>query len=143
MSEQKATCQTRKPYLTDVTDAQWALVEPLIPPAVPKPGCKPTDLREVLNTLLYQNHTGCQWDMLPHDLRPRSTTYDYYKAWQGDGTWERILDTLRGKIRVATPRVAAEPEAPAAVEAQPQGGSAVAAEPAAPAPVEAPRAETP
>ena len=68
MSEQKATCQTRKAYKTDLTDAQWALVEGLIPPAVPKPGCEPTNVREILNTILYQNRTGCQWDMLPHDL---------------------------------------------------------------------------
>ena len=100
MSEQKATCQTRKRYKTDVTDDQWALVEGLIPPAVPKAGCEPTNLREVLNTILYQNHTGCQWDMLPHDLCPRSTTCDYYKAWQDHGVWGLIVDTLRGQIRV-------------------------------------------
>jgi putative transposase len=82
MSEQKVTCQTRKPYKTDLTDAQWALVEGLIPPAVPKPGCAPTNLREILNTILYQNRTSCQWDMLPHDLCARSTTFDYYQAWQ-------------------------------------------------------------
>src|SRR5215212_4842443 len=120
MSEQNATCQTRKPYKTDLTDAQWALIEVLIPPAVPKPGCEPTNLREILNTILYQNRTGCQWDMLPHDLSAKSTTYDYYQAWQGNGVWELVVDTLRGKIRVATPRVEAAAAAPAVVDAQPE-----------------------
>src|SRR4051794_20100181 len=105
MPEQKATCQNRKRYKSDLTDEQWALIKGLILAAVAKAGCEPTDLREILNTILYQNHTGCQWDMLPHDLCARSTTNDYYKAWQENGTWERILDFLRGKIRLATPRV--------------------------------------
>jgi len=105
MSEQATTCQKRKAYKTDVTDAQWELVRDLIPPAVPKPGCAPTDVREILNTILYQNHTGCQWDMLPHDLSAKSTAYDYDKAWQDSGVWERIVDALRGKIRVAAQRV--------------------------------------
>nr|MBA3315623.1 transposase [Planctomycetaceae bacterium] len=56
---------SRKPYQTDLTDAPWSLVEPLLPPA--KPGGRPrtTDLREVMNTLLYFDRTGCQWDLLP------------------------------------------------------------------------------
>jgi putative transposase len=101
----------RKPYKTDLTDAQWKLIKPLLPPA--KPGGRPraVDLREVLNTLLYQARTGCQWDMLPHDLVPKSTVYDYFAQWRDDGTWQRIVDTLRPKARVAagrepTPRVA-------------------------------------
>ena len=68
----------RKPYRTDLTDAQWKLIKPLIPPA--KPGGRPReiDMREVLNTLRYQARTGCQWDMLPHDLLPKSSVYDYF-----------------------------------------------------------------
>jgi putative transposase len=144
MSEQNATCQTRKPYKTDLTDAQWALIEVLIPPAVPKPGCEPTNLREILNTILYQNRTGCQWDMLPHDLSAKSTTYDYYQAWQDNGVWELVVDTLRGKIRVATPRVEAPAEAPPAVaEAKPEEPVGVEATRAEPLAVEATRAETP
>ncbi len=94
----------RKRYKTDVTDAQWALLEPLIPPA--KHGGRPrtTDMREVLNTLLYQDRTGVQWDMLPHDLLPKSTVWDYFTAWQKDGTWQRILDALRGQIRTEAGR---------------------------------------
>jgi putative transposase len=100
----------RKPYKTDLTDAQWKLVKPLIPP--PRPGGRPreVDMREVLNTLLYQARTGCQWELLPHDLLPRSTVYDYFAQWRDDGTWQRITDALRKKTRIAegrdpTPRV--------------------------------------
>ena len=68
-------------------------------------------MREVFNTLRYQARTGCQWDMLPHDLLPKSTVYDYFAQWRDDGTWQRIVDALRPKVRVAagrepTPRVA-------------------------------------
>jgi putative transposase len=100
----------RKPYKTDLTDAQWKIVKPLIPPA--KPGGRPreVDIREVLNTLLYQARTGCQWELLPHDLLPKSTVWDYFQQWRDDGTWQRIVDALRRKLRVAegrdpTPRV--------------------------------------
>ena len=89
----------RKAYATDLTDEQWALIEPLLPPA--KPGGRPrtTDLREVLNTLLYQNRTGCQWDLLPHDLLPKSTVYEYFAAWRDSGFWQELLDILRGGLR--------------------------------------------
>jgi putative transposase len=89
----------RKPYRTDLTDAQWTIVEPLIPP--PKPGGRPrtTDMREVLNTLLYQARTGCQWELLPHDLLPKSSVWDYFAQWRDDGTWQRIADALRRKVR--------------------------------------------
>jgi putative transposase len=94
----------RKPYKTDLTNAQWKIIKPLIPPA--KPGGRPreVDLREVLNTLLYQARTGCQWELLPHDLLPKSTVYDYFAQWRDDGTWQRIVDALRRKVRVAEGR---------------------------------------
>ena len=94
----------RKPYKTDLTDAQWVLVQPLIPPA--KVGGRPrsTDVREVLNTLLYQSRTGCQWAFLPHDLLPKSTVWEYFVRWNGDGTLGRIVDALRTKVRVAEGR---------------------------------------
>jgi putative transposase len=89
----------RKAYPSDLTDAQWAAIEPVLPPA--KPGGRPreVDLREVVNTLFYQSRTGCQWDYLPHDLIPKGTAYDYFKRWGGDGTWQAIVDALRGRIR--------------------------------------------
>lgn len=90
---------TRKPYQTDLTDEQWAILEPLIPPA--KPGGRPrgVDMREVINTLLYLNRTGCQWALLPHDLLPKSTVYEYFSQWREDGTWQRMMDQLRAEVR--------------------------------------------
>jgi len=89
----------RKPYSTDLTDDQWQIIQPLIPAA--KPGGRPrtVDMREVMNTLFYQNRTGCQWDLLPHDLLPKSTVYDSFSQWRDDGTWQRMLDTLREAVR--------------------------------------------
>ncbi len=69
---------TRKRYTTDLTDEQWAILEPLIPPAKRGGRHRTVNLREVINTILYLNRTGCQWDMLPHDLLPKSTVYDYF-----------------------------------------------------------------
>ena len=60
----------------------------------------PVDMRAVLDTLLYQNRTGCQWDMLPHDLLPKSTVYDYFAQWRDDGTWAKIVSLLRTRVRV-------------------------------------------
>jgi transposase len=90
---------TRKPYLTDLTDEQWAVLQPLMPRA--KPGGRPrkVDMREVLNTILYLNRTGCQWDLLPHDLLPKSTVYEYFSQWRNDGTWQRLMDALRAAVR--------------------------------------------
>jgi putative transposase len=95
---------SRKAYPTDLTDAQWAVLEPLLPPA--KPGGRPRTvaLREVVNTILYLNRSGCQWDMLPHDLPPKSTAYDSFAQWRDDGTWQTVVDTLRGRVRVAAGR---------------------------------------
>lgn len=94
----------RKRYPSDLTDEQWEVLRPLIPPA--KPGGRPraVDMREVLNTLFYQAKTGCQWDYLPHDLVPKSTARDYFEAWQKDGTWQRLVDALRRKVRKAAGR---------------------------------------
>src|SRR5438105_6918617 len=94
----------RKAYPTDLTDQQWELIAPLLPPA--KRGGRPreVDLREVVNTLFYQNRSGCQWDLLPHDLLPKSTVYDYFASWRNDGTWQRLLDALRQAVRVQADR---------------------------------------
>src|SRR5271155_1311182 len=96
----------RKPYPTDVTDEQWAVLEALVP--LGKPGGRPreVDMREVLNTILYLNRTGGQWDMLPHDLLPKSTVYDYFAAWRDDGTWQRMMDALRARVRIKAGREA-------------------------------------
>jgi putative transposase len=101
----------RKPYPSDLTSEQWAIIERLIPEA--KPGGRPrsVDIREVRNTRLYLVRSGCQWDMLPHDLLPRSTAFGDFARWRDDGTWQAILDALRARVRQAagrepSPRVA-------------------------------------
>jgi putative transposase len=99
--------QSRKRYPSALTDAQWAIVAPLIPPAKAGPrGGHPrqVDMREVLNTLLYLNRSGCQWDMLPHDLLPKSTVYDSFAQWRDDGTWAKMVKALREQTRVAAGR---------------------------------------
>lgn len=90
---------TRKPYPSDLTDAQWELMQIMIPEA--KPGGRPrsVDMREVINALLYLNRSGCQWDMLPHDLPPKSSVYEYFAAWRDAGTWQDMLDVLRQGYR--------------------------------------------
>ena len=61
-------------------------------------------MREVLNTLFYLNRSGCQWDMLPHDLLPKSTVYDYFAQWRDDGTWAKMVKALREQTRVEAGR---------------------------------------
>jgi transposase len=85
-------------YPSDVTDGQWALVEPLIPVY---PGGRPrtTDVRDVLDAILYLLRTGCQWRYLPKDFPPRSTVWRYFDEWRHNGTLEAIHDTLRDQVR--------------------------------------------
>src|SRR5919198_759220 len=101
------TDQSRKSYPSDLTDEQWAIVAPLIPPAKQSSrGGHPrtVDMREVLKTLFSLNRSGCQWDMLPHELLPKSTVYDYFAQWRDDGTWAKIVKALRERTRVAAGR---------------------------------------
>src|SRR3989304_3302480 len=93
--------QTRKSYPSDLTDEQWTILEPLIPAAQTTGGGRPREvnMREVVNTILYLNRTGCQWDMLPHDLLPKSTVYDYFAKWRDAGTWTMLVDALRVQVR--------------------------------------------
>jgi putative transposase len=92
----------RKRYLSDLTDEQWVILEPMLPAPRTQHGGAPrrVDMRAVLDTLLYQNRTGCQWDMLPHDLLPKSTVYEYCAQWRDDGTWAKIVGLLRTRVRV-------------------------------------------
>src|SRR3954453_15892827 len=93
----------RKPYPSDMPDVEWAILGPLIPVS-PLGRPRDVEMREVLNTIFYQARAGCQWDMLPHDLPPKSTVYDYFAQWRDDGTWQTIDDALRQKVRVAAGR---------------------------------------
>ncbi|MFF4909053.1 IS5 family transposase [Streptomyces sp. NPDC001260] len=101
----------RKPYPSDLTDERWALIEPVISAwkalrtsATGHQGAY--EMREIVNAILYQNRTGCQWDFLPHDLPPKGATYYYFAAWRDDGTDQKIHDLLRWYSREHKHRLA-------------------------------------
>ena len=87
-------------YPTDLTDEQWQAISRLVPPA--KPGGRPrsVNMREVLKALFYLARTGCAWRMLPKDYPPKDTVYYYFKTFRQDGTWERIHDLMRRRVRL-------------------------------------------
>jgi len=100
----------RKPYLSDISDAQWAILEPrlLVHEDRVRPGPqRAVDLREVVNTLRYLNRTGCQWAYLPHDLVPKSTAYDYFTKWRDRQLLAQINQELAAEVRQQTPQAAA------------------------------------
>ena len=98
----------RRAYPTDLSDAQWLLVEPYV--ATSGYGRPPLHAkRELLNAIFYQARAGCAWQLLPHDLPPWRTVYKQFEAWREDGTWDRLLDGLRRAVR--QPNRAAEPTA--------------------------------
>jgi transposase len=95
-------CQYNRDHLrypSDVTDAEWALIGPLIPPAKPGGRARTVDEREVVNGILYLLSTGCQWRALPKDLPPRSTVPESLGRWSWDGTLERIHHALYVQCR--------------------------------------------
>jgi putative transposase len=86
--------QSRKRSPADLTDEQWTLVEPRLPPAKPRQrGGRPrtVDMREVLNTIRDLHRRGCPWDRLPHDLLPKRTAYDDCAQWRDDGPWGQVV----------------------------------------------------
>jgi transposase len=86
-------------YPSDLTNEEWALIEPLIPPAKRGGGKRTVVMREVVNGLMYVLSTGCQWRALPKDLPPRSTVHGYLDLWNWDGTLDRIHHALYVKCR--------------------------------------------
>ena len=84
-------------YPSDLTDNEWAYVEPLIPPAKPGGGKRRTDMRAVMNAVMYILSTGCQWRYLPKDFPPYSTVHHYFVWWQCD----RVLDRIHHALYVA------------------------------------------
>jgi putative transposase len=94
----------RKPYPSDLSNGQWTVLEPLIPPA--RPGGRPRkhDMREVLNALFYHTREGGSWRALPHDFPPWKTVYNYFERFERDGTWQKILDALRPQARARAGR---------------------------------------
>src|ERR1700733_13149469 len=94
----------RTPHDTDLPDEQWSLINRLIPPA--KPGGRPREvpMREVVNGILYLNRTGCGWRHLPHYLPPWGTVVYYSRLFRLDGTWAKVHDRLRERVRTAAGR---------------------------------------
>ncbi|MFD5385950.1 IS5 family transposase [Streptomyces sp. NPDC127074] len=111
----------RRPYRSDVSDARWALIEPVFTAwrekrTGPGTAARVHHLREIVNAILYVNRTGIPWEYLPHDFPPYKTVYDYYAKWEADGTTELVHDLLRDKTRRTHGR-STEPTA-AVVDAQ-------------------------
>jgi len=97
---------SRQAYPSDLTDAQWQVLELLIPK--PKPGGRPrtVNIRDVVDGTFYVLRTGCAWRMLPHDLPPWGTVWYYFRKWRCDGTWQQMNDSLRIMTRKAAGREA-------------------------------------
>lgn len=94
----------RKAYNSDVTDAEWKIIAPLIPAA--KSGGRPrtVSVREVINAIFYVLKTGCSWQMIPNDLPPSSTVYSYFRVFQRKGVWKQINQQLRREFRKSLER---------------------------------------
>ena len=90
----------RARYPTDLTDKQWKIIEPFIPKAKPGGRRREIDIREITNAIFYILKAGCEWRMLPHDFPNWKTVYDYFRTWKREGTWKKIHDALRDKVRV-------------------------------------------
>src|SRR5438067_2946406 len=93
-------------YPSDLTDDEWGLIEPLIPPGRTGGGKRTVIMREVVNGLMYILSTGCQWRAIPKDLPPKSSVYDYFDLWTYDGTLERIHYALYEQCRERAQREA-------------------------------------
>ncbi len=102
----------RKSYPSDLTNDEWRIVEPFVPPI--RWGGRPAEhaRREIVNAILYVLRTGCQWRAMPHDLPPWQTVYAYFRTWRLNGTWQRMHERLRRQLRRAVGR---HPEASAAI----------------------------
>ena len=93
-------------YATDPTDAQWELLEPLLPRRDPRKGGRPRlwSLREILAALFYIEKTGCQWRMLPRDFPPKETVWQQFRRWRDDGTLEKVRLALNQEARTRAGR---------------------------------------
>jgi transposase len=86
-------------YPSDISDAEWQVIAPLLPGA--KTGGRPrtVPLRDVVNAIFYVSRGGVAWRMLPKDFPAYQTAYRYFRAWSKDGTWERVHEALRDRLR--------------------------------------------
>ncbi len=101
MTKQKQPKQHQ--YPSNLTDVQWELLTPLFELSVAEPA-RVYDVRDVLNAIFYVNRTGCQWDYLPPDFPPWPAVYNQFRRWQRNGTWDKVHDSLRDKLRTTASR---------------------------------------
>lgn len=94
----------KKPYATDLSDAEWACLEPHLP--APKANGRPRvyPLREILNAIFYVVRSGCSWRLLPHDFPPWRSVYHYFRQFRLDGTWARVHTAIRERVRICLKR---------------------------------------
>lgn len=90
---------TRKPYPSDLTNAEWTVLEPLLPPEKPVGSEREVDLREVINALMYVTDNGIKWRAMPHDFPAWQTVYGYLRRWSQNGLWEQMLLSLGRQVR--------------------------------------------
>jgi putative transposase len=124
--------KTRRSYSTDLSEEEWAILQPLVPQA--KPGGRPRahHTRELLDAIFYVVRSGGAWRLLPHDFPPWQTAYHYFRLWRIDGTWERVHATLRALSRLREGRQEASSAAildSQSVRTTEKGGSAATTEP--------------
>src|ERR1700736_2038077 len=100
----------QRAYASHLTDAQWELLRPLIPPLCPDAAYHVHARREIVNAILYVLRSGCPWRLLPHEFPAWGTVYFYFRHWQGEGVWDQILRSLRMQVRKKQGREA-EPSA--------------------------------
>lgn len=94
----------RRGYPSDLSDEEWALLEPLLPTGKTRGQPRIHPLREIINAIRYVQRTGCRWRALPHDLPPWPTVATYFYRWRNDGTWERVRRALHRQVRQAQGR---------------------------------------
>lgn len=98
----RAKERASKRYSTDLSDQEWEVIRPLLPPPRMGRGRKrEVDEREILNAIFYQIHNGCIWSDLPKDLPAWQTVYKYFRRWQRQGIWQQIHDQLRHQVRAS------------------------------------------
>jgi putative transposase len=107
---QRTAARVKKRYSSDVTEAEWQIIRPLLPLPKARGRKREVDEREVLNGIFYQIRNGCVWSDLPKDLPAWQTVYKYLRRWQRNGVWQQIHDTLRREVRAS---VGKQPQASA------------------------------
>src|ERR1700730_12537309 len=102
----------RRAYPSDLTDEQWAILEPLLPPPAEEAPNRKYERREIINAILYVLRSGCSWRLVPHDFPTWGAVYWYLRRWRREGIWDQILHALRMEVRKKQGR---NPEPSAAV----------------------------